>query len=105
MDNLRTPEEWEQVIGEQVKRLRLLKNIDQRDVARYSGVALGVVKNLEAGKGCTLRSFIKVLRTLDRVDWLNALQPEITISPMQIIKSYNKAPRRRASKKRGARDV
>lgn len=105
MDELRTPEEWEHVIGEQIKRLRLLKNMDQRDLARFSGIALGVVKNLEAGKGCTLRSFIKVLRTLERVDWLTTLQPEITISPMQIIKSYNKAPRQRASKKRGTGNV
>jgi len=96
MDTFRTTEEWEQIIGEQVRRLRLLKDMDQRDVAEQAGVALNVVKNIEAGKGSTLKSFISVLKVLDRVEWLNALQPEISISPMQILKSRRKAPRQRA---------
>ena len=100
MDTFRTTEEWEQIIGEQVKRLRLLKNMDQRDVAEQAGVALNVIKNIEAGKGSTLKSFISVLKMLDRVEWLNALQPEISISPMQILKSRKKAPRQRASRRR-----
>jgi len=37
---------------------------------------------------------------LDRVEWLNALQPEISISPMQILKSRKKAPRQRASRRK-----
>lgn len=100
MDTFRTTEEWGQIIGEQVKRLRLLKNMDQRDVAEQAGVALNAVKNLEYGKGATMKSLIRVLKVLDRVEWLNALQPEISISPMQIIRSYNKAPRQRASRRR-----
>lgn len=100
MDIFHTTKEWEQIIGEQVQRLRLLKDMDQRDVAKQAGVALNVVKNIEAGKGSTLKSFINVLKVLDRVEWLNALQPEISVSPLQMLKSKKKAPRQRASRRK-----
>jgi len=100
MDVFRTTEEWEQEIGQQLRRLRLLRNIDQRTLAQRAGIAVNAIKNLEYGKGATMKSLIRVLKVLDRVEWLNALQPEISISPMQIIRSYNKAPRQRASRRR-----
>ncbi len=100
MDIFRTTEEWEQEIGEQLRRLRLLRNIDQRTLAQRANVAVNAIKNLEHGKGATLKSLIRVLKVLDRVEWLNALQPEISISPMQILKSRKKAPRQRASRRR-----
>jgi len=102
MDMFRTTEEWEQIIGEQVRRLRLLRNIDQRTLAQRAGIAVNAVKNLEHGKG-TLKSFIRVLKVLDRVEWLNALQPEISISPLDMVKRMYRKPmqRRRASGNRG----
>ncbi len=100
MDRYHTTEEWLQIIGEQVKRLRLLTDMDQRDLAEQAGVALNVVKNIEYGKGSTLASFIKVLKVLDRVEWLNALQPEVSISPIQMLRSRKKAPRQRASRRK-----
>lgn len=107
MDIFHTTEEWERIIGEQMKRLRLLRDLDQRDVAEQAGVALNVVKNIEAGRGSTLRSFINVLKVLDRIEWFNALQPAVSISPMQILKSRKKAPRQRASgrRKEGKKDA
>ena len=92
-----TPKEWEAQLGEQLRGLRLRQNIDQRHLAKRAGVALNAVKNLEAGKGATLTSLVKVLRSLGRADWLNALAPAVSISPLQALKA--KPARRRVSRK------
>jgi transcriptional regulator with XRE-family HTH domain len=88
-------EEWEVELGRQVRALRLRQNLDQQQLANQAGIALNAVKNLERGKGATLRSLIQVLRVLNRVDWLRALAPAVSISPVQMLKT--KAPRQRAS--------
>jgi transcriptional regulator with XRE-family HTH domain len=78
--------------------LRLRQNLDQAQLAERAGIALNAVKNLERGKGATLRSLAQTLRVLDRLDWLNGLSPAVSISPVQMLKA--KAPRQRASHKR-----
>ncbi|HBA54682.1 helix-turn-helix domain-containing protein [Syntrophorhabdus aromaticivorans] len=100
MYSYHTTEEWEQKIGEQLRRMRLLLGIDQRDLAKRAGIALNAVKNLEGGKGASLKSFIRVLRVVGRIEWLNSLSPEITISPLQIIESRTKSARQRAPRKK-----
>ena len=93
-------DEWEAELGQQVRALRLRQNIDQRQLAARAGVALNAVKHLETGKGATLRSLVRVLRALNRVDWLRTLAPAVSISPVQMLKA--KAPRRRASRRKSA---
>ena len=93
-----TPDEWEAELGQHVRALRLRQNIDQRQLAERAGIALNAVKNLESGKGATVRSLVSVLRALNRADWLRALAPTVSISPVQMLKT--KAPRRRASSKK-----
>lgn len=95
---MQTSGEWEAELGLQIRALRLRQNLDQRQLADRAGVALNAVKNLEGGKGATLRSLVQVLRALNRVDWLRALAPAVSISPVQMLKA--KAPRQRASRKR-----
>ena len=94
-----TAEESEVVLGQQLRNLRLRRNIDQRQLAEQAGVALNAVKNLENGRGATLTSLVKVLRVLERVNWLETLAPTVMISPMQMLKT--KQPRQRASKSKG----
>ena len=89
--------DWEITFGRQLRSLRLRRDVDQRTLAERAGVALNVVKNLEAGKGATLSSIVKVLRALDRAEWLSSLAPAVSISPMQMLKS--KSVRQRASRK------
>ncbi|MDD3845116.1 MAG: helix-turn-helix domain-containing protein [Syntrophorhabdaceae bacterium] len=101
MDMFHTAEEWEQEIGQQLRRMRLLQDIDQRVLAERAGVSLNALKNLEGGKGATVRSFVRVLRALGRAEWLTSLSPEVSISPMQILESKKKSPRQRASRRKG----
>jgi hypothetical protein len=61
-------------------------------------VALNAVKNLEAGRGATVHSLLRVLRALDREDWLASLSPAVSISPLQVLERTS--TRRRASRPR-----
>ena len=103
MTNYKTPEEWEFEIGRQIRELRLRQNIDQQRLAEQAGVALNVVKRLESGKGTTVSSLIKVLRILGREEWLNAIAPVVSISPLQMLK--DKPVRQRASGNKGKKSV
>lgn len=85
-------------LGGQLRSLRLRKDLNQRQLAERAGVALNVVKNLEGGKGATVRSLVQVLRVLDRLDWLGTLAPVVSISPVQMLRT--KAPRHRASRRK-----
>ena len=97
----KTMEEWEQNLGGQLRNLRLLRNIDQRDLAAQAGVALNAVKRLEAGKTSTTKSLIKILRVLGRTDWLEALAPQVTVTPMQM--TNLNTPRQKVFKERKLR--
>ncbi len=93
-----TTQEWEQKIGDQIRSLRLRKNIEQTAVANQSGVSLSALKNLESGKGASIKTLIKVLRVLERVEWLTTLAPPITISPLQMLTRKNIRMRARQRK-------
>ena len=103
MTNSMTVEEWEATLGRQLRDLRLRQNVDQRQLAEQAGVALNVVKNLEVGKGATVKSLVKVLRALGRVEWLDTLAPAVSISPLQMLK--HKPLRQRASRGKGTPHV
>lgn len=90
-------ERWEAELGDQLRVVRLRQNLDQRELAAQAGVALNAVKNLERGKGATVRSLVKVLQALGREGWLQALAPPVSVSPMQMLK--RKTPRQRASRR------
>ena len=89
---------WEVELGRQLRALRLKQNLDQEQLAERAGIALNAVKNIEHGKGATLRSLVQALRVLNRAEWLRTLAPPVSISPVQMLKA--KAPRQRASRRK-----
>lgn len=103
MTSIKTPEEWEAELGQQLRALRLRQNINQQQLAGQAGVALNAIKKLEAGKGTTVTSLVKVLRALGRADWLGTLAPTVSVSPLQMLKG--KPVRQRASRRKGTKDV
>jgi transcriptional regulator with XRE-family HTH domain len=94
--------EWEELIGEQFRRLRIARNLDQAELADLAGVSLGSVKGLEQGRGSSLKTIVRVARALDREDWLRGLAPRITVSPIDVLRSSRTEPRRRVYRGRGA---
>ena len=80
-----TSEELEAQLGQQLRALRLRRNLNQQTLAEQAGVALSALKNVESGKGATIKTLLKVLRALDRLDWLNSLSPAVSVSPLQLL--------------------
>ncbi len=97
---LKTVAEWEVELGLQVRKYRLRSNISQIELAAIADVGLSALKNLERGKGATLKTLIKVIRALGRTDWLLALAPTVSISPLQIAQ-FKRARIRASSPRKG----
>jgi transcriptional regulator with XRE-family HTH domain len=91
----------ESSIGEQLRALRVNRNIDQKTLAERAGVSLRALRNLEGGAGSTLHTLVCVIRALGRQDWLKTVGPVATINPLML--SRTTAPRQRASKPRAPR--
>ena len=101
MELSKTVEEWGTGLGEQMRALRLRANLDQVSLAERAGIGLTAIKNLESGKGATLKTLIKALRVLDRADWLSTLAPLVSISPLQMLKAKPARQRARRQKRAG----
>lgn len=94
-------DDWESYLGEQFRAMRIRSNQEQTELAERAGVSVGALKNLEGGKGSSLKTLIKVARALGRTDWLEALAPKVTVSPMQMLKAQSKTtPRQRVYRPR-----
>ena len=59
-NDARTTSDWETYIGEQCRSTRIRANLEQEEVATLANVSTGAVKNLEGGKGSSLKTLIKV---------------------------------------------
>lgn len=68
-----TPDEMELELGQQVKRLRLFRDIKQTKLAEMTGVSVKTLRNLESGSGSSIKTLVCVARALGREDWLQGL--------------------------------
>lgn len=92
-----TPNELEVLVGENVKSLRLLKNLDRQTLCVQAGISITALKNLENRQGTKLMTLIRALKALGNEDWILALSPKVTINPLHMVR--NKPIRQRASRK------
>ena len=89
-------------IGERLKEVRLKQNITQQRLAEESGVSLSSVKKIENGEIRSFDSFLRLLRTLGKLDVLQPLIDEEQISPSEYYELVNKSTarqRKRATSK------
>jgi len=85
-------------LGVRIKKLRLLKNFTQQELADRSGIGKSTLQKLEYGSSVSIITFIQVLRALKQLDALNNFLPEPGISPIELQKFEGKQ-RKRASRK------
>lgn len=90
----KTPAELEASLGENLKQLRLARNIDQRSLAEQAGVSTRALQSLENGEGSSLSTLMKVVRALGRESWVDTIAPVATINPMAMVNQ--RKPRQRA---------
>lgn len=91
----RTAQEWEEVIGEHVRNARIARDLDQKRLSELANVSVGAVSNLERGKGSSLKTLVAVVRAVGRTDWLESLAPQVTVSPIQLLRAKQGVPRTR----------
>lgn len=84
-----------ETLGQRLKALRLRKNMTQQELSNRTTLSLNAIKALESGKG-KLSNLIAILRELESLDQLHNFIPEVSISPLQLIKMKGKE-RHRAS--------
>ncbi len=89
-EHQRSTDEWALYLGAQLRMLRTRAGFDQAELAALANSSAGAIKNLENGKGSSLNTLLKVIRALNRTDWLELLAPIIPISPMQMLKAKRK---------------
>ena len=99
-----TGEELQIVLGERVRRIRLSRNLDQRETAAKADVSVSALRNLETGKGATTATLLRVLKALDALDSLEMLAPDVKTNPVALLNKRRpqlRVHRPRASKKAG----
>ena len=83
-------------LGERLLQHRLDRNMTQAALASEAGVSGRTINRLEHGHSIQLSNLIRILRSLGLLENMEALVPEPTISPMQMLKLQGKK-RKRAS--------
>lgn len=95
----RTTEEWEGHLGGQVRRARIDASLGQDELADRAGVSVGAVRGLERGAGSSLKTLIRVARTLGRDDWLESFAPAPGVAPLDLLRGL-RTPRQKVYRAR-----
>jgi transcriptional regulator with XRE-family HTH domain len=90
--------ELHSILGEQLQQLRISKNLDQITTAEKAGISEKALRNLEAGRGSTVESLLRVLKALDSLHDLQLIAPRPSISPLALLRHAK--PRRRVRRRR-----
>lgn len=69
-------------LGAQIEGYRISRNFKQEDLAERAGISRSTLARLEAGKGGTLDSLVRVLRALAIEDRLLNVVPDARLSPL-----------------------
>jgi transcriptional regulator with XRE-family HTH domain len=88
-------EQIEMALCEQLENIRLSRNLTQTQLADESGVSIGTIRRLEAGKGVSLNTFIRILIALGLQQNLKILLPDTSIRPIERVRNSG-AERKRA---------
>lgn len=81
-------------IGAILKSMRLRQNITQSNLAESAGVSLSTLKKIENGDICSFDSFLRLLRTLRKLDVLQPLVEEEQLTPNEYWEFINNAKRK-----------
>lgn len=102
MEEVYNTDELELKLGESLKSLRLLKNWDRQSLCERAGISMNALRHLESGAGATVKSLIRIVRALDREDWLGAIAPTVSINPLHMGRSKRARLRARSRKNSGS---
>lgn len=88
------------ILGDRLKQERLNQNLTQESLAERAGISVSLIKSVEGGRGCSLSNFVKILRSLSKLDNLDLFLPEPGISPIELARLSGRE-RKEATGRRG----
>lgn len=94
-----TVDELEGELGYRIRTYRLTKNIQQTALAARAGVAVTALRNLEAGRGSSVKTLLSVVRALGREEWLSTVAPVATVNPLTLTQQAQPRMRARSARK------
>ena len=89
-----SPDELQAALGKQLQELRIAKSLNQVMTAEKAGISEKALRNLEAGRGSSIETLVRVLKALDSLDGLRLLAPKPSVSPLALLRHSQTARRR-----------
>ncbi len=80
-------------LGKELRKYRIQREMSQEELSRHSGVAVHTISNIERGKDFSVYNLLSILRSLQLIENLNLLIPELYPNPYDIIKGINERKR------------
>jgi transcriptional regulator with XRE-family HTH domain len=81
-------------LGRRMNETRLGRGWTQAQLALAAGVSKSVIERLEAGGSVQTANLVRCLRALERLDALDRLLPEDTVSPIDLLERHGRRRRR-----------
>ncbi|HYG06959.1 MAG TPA: helix-turn-helix domain-containing protein [Stenotrophomonas sp.] len=97
MENIpfRAPDEVIAELGDRLKQRRLADGFKQVTLADKAGVSRRAIVDLEAGRGSSLETLVRVLKALGLEENIAALVPVPRVSPMAMARASTSATPKR----------
>jgi DNA-binding XRE family transcriptional regulator len=86
-------------LGIRIAHRRIELGMTQAEAAEQAGVAKRTLERIEAGDDTQLTTFIRLLRVVELTDSLDQLVPEVTVTPMEILRHQPRLRKRARSKR------
>ncbi len=93
-----SPEELARELGLRLQRLRIQRDMEQKELSSRAGVSLRTLRALERGEGSSVLTLMRVLKALDFLEGIAFLAPQPTISPMALLRHPKERQRVRKGK-------
>jgi transcriptional regulator with XRE-family HTH domain len=79
-------------LGNRYSDYRKRMGYTQKEVAKKSGLSVFTISSFENGSstGITMASFVKLLRSIDSLEEIEKLLPELPVSPREVFKKQSK---------------
>ncbi len=80
-----------QELGKRYSDYRKRMGYTQKEVAEKSGLSVFTISSFENGSstGITMASFVKLLRSIDSLEEIEKLLPELPVSPREVFKKQS----------------
>ena len=81
------------VLANRIKTVRIEQKLSQEELSRHSGVSVHTISNIEKGQNYSVDNLISILRSLNLLQNLTLLVPDLAPNPYDIAKHINERKR------------